>query len=98
MASNFRKIKNDLVTHFSEKASADAGWINGGFYLLSPSVCELIKGDDTLWEHEPIETLVAQGELVAFRHESFWHPMDTLRERTYLQEEWQRGSAHWKIW
>jgi len=92
------KIKNDSVTHFSEKASADAGWINGGFYLLSPSICELIEGDDTLWEHEPIETLVAQGELVAFRHESFWHPMDTLRERTYLQEEWQRGSAHWKIW
>jgi glucose-1-phosphate cytidylyltransferase len=91
-------IEDDRVMNFSEKAAADAGWINGGFYLLSPSVGELIPGDDTIWEHQPIESLVKMGELSAFHHESFWHPMDTLRERTFLQEEWARGSAAWKIW
>lgn len=92
------RIEDGRVTSFSEKAAADAGWINGGFYLLSPLVGNLISGDETIWEQQPIESLVTQGELAAFHHESFWHPMDTLRERTFLQEEWESGSARWKLW
>jgi len=94
----FMLVENDRVINFSEKAVGDAGLINGGFYLLCPSVGELIPGDDTVWEREPMESLVSMGELSAFQHDSFWHPMDTLRERMYLQEEWERGSAPWKIW
>ena len=91
-------LQSDGVTSFSEKAPVDAGWINGGFYLLSPTVGDLIAGDEVIWEHQPIETLVKHSQLAAFRHDSFWHPMDTLRERTFLQEAWEQGAAPWKLW
>jgi glucose-1-phosphate cytidylyltransferase len=91
-------IVEDRVTSFAEKATTDGGWINGGFFLLSPSVGALIADEATIWEHGPIEALVQQDELRAFRHHSFWHPMDTLRERNFLEEEWARGTAPWRVW
>lgn len=92
------KIENDKVIDFSEKGSTDAGWINGGFSLLSPTVGDLIKDDSTIWEHDPIDTLVKQRELVPFIHNSFWCPMDTLREKNYLEEQWASGVAPWRVW
>ena len=92
------RIEGDRVTNFAEKPSSDGGWINGGFFLLSPSVGDLIAGDETIWEHEPIEELTRQDQLRAFVHTGFWHPMDTLRERNFLEEEWTRGTARWRVW
>jgi glucose-1-phosphate cytidylyltransferase len=74
------------------------GWINGGFFVLEPEVLDLIGGDDTLWELDPLNTLAARGELMAFRHAGFWQPMDTLREKRLLEELWQSGKAPWKCW
>jgi glucose-1-phosphate cytidylyltransferase len=91
-------MDGDRVTAFAEKPEDDGGWINGGFFLLSPSVGELIVGDDTIWEKEPMEQLAANGNLRAYVHKGFWHPMDTLRDRTFLENEWSQGSAKWKIW
>ena len=72
--------------------------LNGGFFLLSPQVSDLIAGDMTVWEQEPMETLARQQELRAYVHKGFWHPMDTLRDRTFLESEWSRGAAKWKLW
>jgi glucose-1-phosphate cytidylyltransferase len=72
--------------------------INGGFFVLSPKVLSLIPGDRTIWEREPMEALAAQGELVGFAHEGFWQPMDTLRDKTHLEELWASGEAPWKVW
>jgi glucose-1-phosphate cytidylyltransferase len=88
----------ERVTGFAEKPHGDGGWINGGFFLLSPSVGDLIAGDDTVWEREPMETLAEKGELHAFAHEGYWHPMDTLRDRNTLEAEWAGGGAKWKNW
>ncbi len=87
-----------LVRQFKEKPSGDGGMINGGFFLLSPKVLELISGDRIIWEREPMETLAAQGDLVGFTHEGFWQPMDTLRDKTHLEELWASGQAPWKVW
>ncbi len=92
------KLDNDTVLGFEEKPQGDGGWINGGFFVLSPKVLEHIDGDETSWEHEPLEQLAAQGQLSAFLHRGFWHPMDTLRDKTHLEELWKSGRAPWQVW
>jgi glucose-1-phosphate cytidylyltransferase len=92
------QIEGDRVLSFREKPDGEGGWINGGFLLLSPSVINLIAGDSTMWEREPLEMLVRSDELRAFVHQGFWHPMDTLRDRTFLEEQWSRGTAKWRVW
>ncbi len=91
-------LDGDKVAGFQEKPEGDGGWINGGFFLLSPKVGEFIEGDHTVWEREPMEALAGRDELRAYVHHGFWHPMDTLRDRTYLEEEWTAGRARWRIW
>lgn len=86
------------VTGFQEKPMGDGGWINGGFFVLSPKVINHIEGDDTLWEKEPLEKLAKDGELSAYLHDGFWQPMDTLRDKTHLEELWSSGKAPWKVW
>jgi glucose-1-phosphate cytidylyltransferase len=86
------------VTQFSEKPQTMEGWINGAFFVLEPGVFDYIDGDDTQWEREPMERLAADGQLMAYRHTSFWQCMDTLRDKRLLEELWQRGNAPWKIW
>lgn len=86
------------VAGFQEKPLGDGGWINGGFFVLQPEVIDLIGGDSTSWEQEPMITLATQKELMAYEHRGFWQPMDTLREKTMLEELWQSGKAPWKGW
>jgi glucose-1-phosphate cytidylyltransferase len=81
-----------------EKPLGDGGWINGGFFVLSPEVLDLIEDDHTIWEAWPMQTLASQDQLRAYRHAGFWHPMDTLRDRHYLEELWTSGRAPWKVW
>lgn len=88
----------DKVEAFVEKPVAESGWINGGFFVLKPSVLDYIDGDMTLWEQEPMRNLAQEGQLRAFFHGGFWQPMDTLREKTMLEELWLSGNAPWKIW
>jgi glucose-1-phosphate cytidylyltransferase len=89
---------NNRVTGFAEKPRGDGGLINGGFFVLSPNVLDLIEGDQTSWESEPLGELAAQGEMMAFEHQGFWQPMDTLRDKNLLEELWDSGKAPWKIW
>jgi glucose-1-phosphate cytidylyltransferase len=91
-------IKGDQITQFTEKPKGDGSLINGGFFVLSPKVLELISGDDCIWEEEPLKGLAKDDNLMAFTHEGFWQPMDTLRDMMYLQELWDKGSAPWKTW
>ncbi|HZW24573.1 MAG TPA: glucose-1-phosphate cytidylyltransferase [Gallionella sp.] len=86
------------VRGFIEKPQGDGGWINGGFFVLSPDCLELIADDSAAWEGEPLRRLAAQGELMAYEHGGFWQPMDTLRDKTQLEEMWHRGAAPWKVW
>ncbi|WP_423603750.1 glucose-1-phosphate cytidylyltransferase [Sphingomonas sp. MS122] len=86
------------VTDFKEKPAGDGGQINGGFFVADPSVLDLIDGPDTVWEQGPLETLARGGELMGYRHERFWQPMDTLRDKLYLEELWNGGNAPWKRW
>lgn len=86
------------VTSFKEKPKGDGGQINGGFFVLSPKVIDLIHGDLTIWECEPMETLAQTNQLNAYRHDGFWQPMDTLRDKQFLEELWVSGKAPWKIW
>jgi glucose-1-phosphate cytidylyltransferase len=88
--------KGNTVTRFHEKPSNEMGWINGGFFVLEPSVIDQIEGDATIWERQPLEQLAAAGELQAFRHEGFWKPMDTLRDKRELEDLWASGKAPWK--
>ena len=90
--------QGDAVAAFIEKPRGDGGLINGGFFVLSPKVLDYIDGDHTLWERDPIERIAADGQLSAFLHRGFWQPMDTLRDRTLLEELWQSGKAPWKTW
>jgi glucose-1-phosphate cytidylyltransferase len=92
------EIQNDIVRSFKEKPKGDGGMINGGFFVLSPSVLPLIENDQSIWESKPLEALTNQGELVAYQHQGFWQPMDTLRDKTYLEELWASGQAPWKVW
>lgn len=89
---------NSLVTGFVEKPRGDGGSINGGFFVLSPKVLDLINGDQSSWEAGPLTKLAAMGEMMAFEHQGFWQPMDTLREKNLLEELWESGKAPWKIW
>jgi glucose-1-phosphate cytidylyltransferase len=91
-------IEGDRVITFAEKPVDDGGWINGGFFVLSSKVFDLIDGDATIWERGPMEKLVAQNQLRAFQHHGFWHPMDTLRDKQFLEEQWASGTAPWKLW
>ncbi len=86
------------VAGFTEKPRGDGGLINGGFFVLSPCVLELIEGDRSSWEGEPLVELASLGQLMAFEHRGFWQPMDTLREKNLLEELWQAGLAPWKVW
>ena len=88
----------EAVRGFVEKPRGDGGWINGGFFVLSPKVIDFIAGDSTSWELEPMATLAADDQLRAFEHAGFWQPMDTLREKTLLTELWDSGNAPWKVW
>lgn len=83
---------------FQEKPRGDGDWINGGFFVLEPAALDRIAGDDMLWEKEPMQTLAAEGQLAAFRHQGFWQPMDTLRDKSLLEELWAGGQAPWKRW
>lgn len=86
------------ITTFHEKPQGDGGWINGGFFVLSPRVGDYIEGDDTVWEREPMERLAREQQLAAFKHAGFWYAMDTLRDRNQLEAHWRSGRAPWKIW
>ncbi len=88
----------DEITGFVEKPKGDGGFVNGGFFVLSPKCLALIEGDDTSWEGEPLARLAAQAELMAFDHEGFWQPMDTLRDKMRLEALWDAGRAPWKVW
>ena len=88
----------DQVTGFVEKPRGDGDLINGGFFVLSPKVLERISGDDCTWEQEPLKKLAKDGELMSFKHDGFWQPMDTLRDKNYLEELWASDNAPWKIW
>ncbi len=90
--------KEYAVHAFNEKPKGDGGWVNGGFFVLEPQVFDLIEDDQTLWEREPLERLAAERQLMAYKHEGFWQPMDTLRDKNYLEELWQSGKAPWKVW
>ncbi len=92
------KMNGKYVKSFIEKPLGDGGWINGGFFVLSPKVIDLIEGDHTSWESKPLNSLASMGELVAYKHYGFWHPMDTLRDKNYLEELWKSGKAPWKVW
>lgn len=91
------EFDGDMVRSFREKPTGDGGLINGGFFVADPSVLDLVEGPGTLWEREPMEQLASSGELVAFRHDGFWQPMDTLRDKLHLEELWRQG-APWKNW
>lgn len=91
-------IAQGKVTGFVEKPRGDGGWINGGFFVLSPRVIDYIEGDQTFWEREPMERLARESSLSAYTHTGFWHPMDTLRDKNYLEKLWASGKAPWKIW
>ncbi len=89
---------NNTVSSFKEKPKGDGGMINGGFFVLSPKVISLIDDDSTVWERKPLEKLAEQSQLTAYQHHGFWQPMDTLRDKIYLEEVWQKGTAPWKVW
>jgi glucose-1-phosphate cytidylyltransferase len=86
------------VNSFMEKPRGDGAMINGGFFVLSPSVIDYIEDDQTIWEGEPLERLAKEGNLAAYQHHGFWHPMDTLRDKQSLEDLWQKGTAPWKCW
>jgi glucose-1-phosphate cytidylyltransferase len=91
-------ITNNIVTNFQEKPEGDGSWINGGYFVLSPKVLDRIKNNSTSWEAEPLQELAREGELASYEHGGFWQPMDTLREKNFLEELWTSGKAPWKIW
>ncbi|UOE48199.1 glucose-1-phosphate cytidylyltransferase [Mucilaginibacter sp. SMC90] len=90
--------EEDTVHSFMEKPKGDGAWINGGFFVCEPSVFNYIEGDSTIWEREPMEKIAADGEMVAFKHDGFWKPMDTLRDKQELEADWQQNKAQWKTW
>ncbi|MEK9797510.1 MAG: glucose-1-phosphate cytidylyltransferase, partial [Alphaproteobacteria bacterium] len=92
------EMKGDPVARVSEKPPRDGGSNNGGFFVCEPEVLKLIDGDDCVWEQGPLNTLASSGELTAFRHDGFWQPMDTLREKNQLESLWYSGEAPWKVW
>lgn len=91
-------INEGRITRFEEKPSGDGSWINGGFFVLEHDALDYIEGDATIWERSPLESLARDGQLSAYAHHGFWQPMDTLRDKTRLEELWQSGKAPWKVW
>lgn len=91
-------LDGERVTQFQEKPKGDGGMINAGFFVLSPKVLDLIEGDATIWEQEPLTTLARRDELMAFQHYGFWQPMDTLRDKNLLEDLWRSERAPWKVW
>jgi len=91
-------VQDGVVGGFREKPLGDGGWINGGFFVLSPRVLDEIAGDDTVWENEPLQALARERQLMAFHHTGFWQPMDTLRDKRHLEELWAAGRAPWRCW
>jgi len=91
-------LEDRLVTSFQEKPKGDGGWINGGFFVLSPAVFDYIEDDGTVWEREPLERLAKEHSLAAYFHQGFWQPMDTLRDKNHLEELWASGNPPWKKW
>ena len=89
---------HQTIEHFREKADGDGTWINGGFFVVEPEAIEYIESDHTTWEREPMERLAEEGKLAAYKHIGFWQPMDTLRDKNYLEELWASGEAPWKVW
>lgn len=92
------QFEGDIISNFQEKPKGDGAWINGGFFVLEPSIFDLVEDDSTVWEQSPLNTLAAQRELVAYRHSGFWSAMDTLRDKMYLDELWTSNKAPWKTW
>jgi glucose-1-phosphate cytidylyltransferase len=92
------ELDGNKVIKFREKPLGDGALINGGYFVLSPKVIDLINGDETIWEQEPMQTLASKGQMSPYIHKGFWQPMDTLRDKTYLEGLWQNGSAPWKQW
>ncbi len=92
------EIEGDRVFEFSEKPDTAEGWINGGFFVLEPGVFDYIEGDHTQFELEPLSNLAADGQLMAYKHTSFWQCMDTLRDKRYLERLWDSASTPWKTW
>jgi glucose-1-phosphate cytidylyltransferase len=92
------EIDGEHVRGFREKPRGDGGWINGGFFVLSPRAVDFVAGDDTVWEVEPMRELARRGELRSYRHGGFWYAMDTVRDRNHLQDLWASGDAPWKVW
>lgn len=90
--------QNSAVLGFIEKPQGEGGWINAGFFVLSPKVLDYIEGDFSSWEGEPLSRIASDGELMAFKHTGFWQPMDTLREKNIIENLWQSGKAPWKVW
>ncbi len=90
--------ETDMVSSFLEKPKGDGSWINGGFFVCQPQVFNFIEGDSTIWEREPMEQIAAQNEMAAFKHSGYWKPMDTLRDKQELEQEWNNGTAPWKTW
>ena len=91
-------IQNETVVDFNEKVPGDGGWINGGYFVLEPEVLDYIENDKTIWEREPLEKLAKEGNLSAYRHKEFWHPMDTLWDKNHLENLWNENNAPWKVW
>jgi glucose-1-phosphate cytidylyltransferase len=91
-------VEGDRVTAFEEKPANEGNLINGGFFILNRGVLDLIDGDETIWERGPMETLSRRGELRAYIHDGFWHPMDTIRDKAFLEECWESGKPAWKLW
>jgi len=91
-------IHEDKISRFIEKPVGDGNWINGGFFVLEPKVFDYIEGDSSIWEKEPLEKLAKEGQLSAYKHTNFWQPLDTLRDKNYLEKLWASGKAPWKVW
>jgi len=92
------ELVGNAVSRFVEKPQGDRGLINGGFFVLSPDVINYIDGDETSWERNPLQSLASEGQLMAYQHDGFWQPMDTLREKNMLEVLWSEGNAPWKVW
>ena len=92
------EMENELVKNFKEKPLGDGSWVNGGFFVLEPQVFDYLKDENTVWEREPLEKLAKVGQLSVYKHTNFWKPLDTLRDKDYLEKLWASGKAPWKIW
>ena len=91
-------LDDNVVSMFNEKPEADQGWINGGFFVLERRALDYIRGDETIWERDPLEMLSRDGQLMGYQHRGFWSCMDTLKEKNILEKLWEDGKAPWKIW